>query len=90
MKNMQFQDITNKFHKLTTKWCNCYTIPYSSEINVKCFDYELEAIDDFEKNIEKYNSITDTRLMRVNPLVPMFITKWHIQNQFKKKVVFEK
>lgn len=82
-------DIKNfKFYK----WCNCErTI---SKIIVKCYDYPLEAIAEYEKETEKYESNNnykrkETMLLPIFKYMPEFIQKNSIQNKFKRPIQFD-
>lgn len=68
-----------------TKYCNCYNIPYG-DINVECYNTELEAINKYEFHPDDNRS--DSRLVIMKKFWPQFIQKIIVQNEFRKPVVF--
>ena len=80
-------DKINPFKLQLNKWCNCTVIPNTGVIEAICYDYELEAISDFEKKIGSYKHL-DVKLIKVNQYWPYFMQNWHIQQHFKNNVIF--
>ena len=73
------------------KWCNCTKDLELERINMKCYDYVLEAIAEHEKKIEKNTNYNykNTVLIPINKYILEFMQKKKILNYFKPDVVFD-
>ena len=78
--------MSNKMDFTITKWCNCFRNA-NSPIIVKCYDYDIEAINAFKK--DKADMVyTESRLVELYKFLPEFINNIIVKNAFRPNVVY--